>query len=142
MRPCIPEIVYGFGDIVQMVVEQAAFVGGFRFDPAPAGEVDGVYSFLRHSVDEGIGVEAEVDCIRVQVMQVEEQVAVCHSENFAGPIRLAQLARGRIDQVATFSTSGIVPTIFLAAIRFTRRLRSLPRFLAVRRDDRSPVHRL
>src|SRR5580765_1088878 len=81
-----------------MVVEQAAFVGGFSFDPAPAGEVDGMYSFLRHSVDEGIGVEAEVNCIRVQVMQVEEQVAVCHSENFAGPIRLAQLARGRIDQ--------------------------------------------
>ena len=104
--------VDGIWDIVQMVVEQAAFVSGFRFDPAPAGEVDGVYSFLRQ-VDEGIGIEAEVNCIGVQVMQVEEQIAVCRS----GRISLVQtaslswLAGGSI-KVATFSTNGIVPTIF------------------------------
>ena len=80
-----------------MVVEQAAFAGGFCFDPSPAGEVDGADSFVWHPVDEVIGIEAEVGRVRVQVVEIEKQRAI-RPGRITRSTPLPHLAPRRIDQ--------------------------------------------
>ena len=94
----LEKIVNGFRHVMQVIVEQPEFAARFRFDPAPAGEMNGAYSFAWHAINVLVRVEAEVDRVRVEIMQIEKQIALRRSQNFHVPVRFAHRAPGRIDQ--------------------------------------------
>ena len=100
----LEKIVNGFRHVMQVIVEQPAFAARFRFDPAPAGEMDGAYSFAWHAINVLMRIEAEVDRVRVEIMQIEKQIALRRSQNFArsSPLRSVVLPGGSIKRGDVF----------------------------------------
>jgi hypothetical protein len=81
------------GHVVQVVVEQAVGAARGR-DPAAARQVDHAHARERDPLEERGRVEPEVPGVRVEVVQVEQQVDVRGRGRVRDPVGLAPVAQG------------------------------------------------
>jgi len=91
------QLEHRVGHVVAVIVEETAAAVA-RGDPLAARQVDEPHAVQRQGTEGGDGVEFEVEGVRMEVVQVEQQIASGGGDGVGQPGRLVTVAAGRVDQ--------------------------------------------